>query len=80
MGPSGMSETVAVTDEVLGIEAVQGAGRLVGLATVQIVVEGLVLTLQGVQAVRERDGTLSCSAPVFRPPRTGRWLPAVVLP
>ncbi|MBI0432986.1 hypothetical protein [Roseomonas sp. KE0001] len=75
-----MSETVSVGYEVLGVEPVLGAGRLVALAVVAVEVAGLVVTLQGVQVNRAADGSLSCAAPVFRHPRTGRWLPAVSLP
>lgn len=75
-----MSETVPVTYTVLHVERVQGAGRMVGLAVVELEVAGAVLTLQGVQVVREGDGSLTCKAPTFRHPRTGQWLPAVVLP
>ena len=75
-----MSETVPVTYTVLGFEQVQGAGRLVGLAIVEVDLAGVVLTLQGAQVVREADGSLTCKAPTFRHPRTGGWLPAVVLP
>ncbi|UFN48911.1 hypothetical protein LPC08_23425 [Roseomonas sp. OT10] len=74
------AETVPVRYEVKGLEAVRGAGRLAGLAVVDVEIAGGLLTLQGVQVVRETDGSLTCKAPVFRHPRDGRWLPAVVLP
>jgi stage V sporulation protein G len=52
-------------------------GRLVGLAVVEFVLDGIPTTLQGVKIVRQPYG-LSCEAPCFRHP-DGRWLPAVVL-
>ena len=70
---------VPVRYEVLGIETVRGAGRLVALAVVVLEVEGVSLTLQGVQVVRDGE-SLTCRAPTFRHPRTGCAWPAVVLP
>lgn len=75
-----MAETVPVTFTVIGVERVQGTGRLIGLAIVELDFAGVILTLQGVQVVRELNGSLSCKPPVFRHPKTGRWLAAVVLP
>ncbi|MFC7552648.1 hypothetical protein ACFQU7_10855 [Pseudoroseomonas wenyumeiae] len=74
-----MSETQTVRYEVLGIEPVRGAGKLVALAVVEVEVEGVTFTLQGVQVRQEAAGPV-CQAPVFRHPKDGRWLPAVVLP
>lgn len=65
--------------EVLGLEPVRGAGRLIGLAIVRLELDGVELTLQGVQVVRIPAG-LSVQAPRFRHPRDGRWLPCLVLP
>lgn len=67
-----------VSVEVLRLDRVQ-AGRLVALAMVAVEIDGLQVVLQGVRAVRNRDGTLTIGAPVFRGP-DGRWLPAVILP
>lgn len=75
-----MTETVPVRFEVLGVEAICGAGRLLGLANVLMDVAGVELTLQGVQLVRGHHGSLSVQAPQFRHPRDGRCLPAVLLP
>lgn len=75
-----MTETVPVTYTVIGVERVHGTGKLVGLAIVEIDVAGVIVTLQGVQVVREPDGALSCKPPSFRHPKSGRWLAAVVLP
>jgi hypothetical protein len=75
-----MSDTVDVTYSLRGIERVAGAGRLIGLAILELDVAGVVLTLQGVQVRRRADGGLACEAPTFRCPRTGKSLPAVILP
>jgi hypothetical protein len=75
-----MSETTAVEYEVVGTEPVAGSGRLIGLANVRIEIAGVSLVLQGCQVVRVGDGSLACKAPTFRHPRTGTWLPAVMLP
>ena len=71
--------TATVTFVVTQLERISGAGRLEALATVEIDFEGVVILLQGVQVVRQR-GRISAQAPRFRDPRSGRWLPAVVLP
>lgn len=77
---TGAGETVPVRFTVLGVEPVRGTGRLVGLAVVDVDLAGVVLTLQGVQLVRDPAGRLTCRAPVWRHPVSGRWVPAVVLP
>ncbi|PHK93794.1 hypothetical protein CR162_16900 [Pseudoroseomonas rhizosphaerae] len=74
-----MTEMQDVRFEVLGVERVAGAGKLKALAVVLVEVEGVQITLQGVQVVQGADG-LCCRAPTFRHPRDGRWLPAVALP
>lgn len=53
---------------------------MLALANVTVEIAGIELTLQGVQVVRGGDGSLGCRAPTFRHPRTGKWLPAVMLP
>ena len=72
-------DTVGVRFVVTGIERVAGSRRLLALANVTVEIAGIELTLQGVQVVRDADG-LSCKAPTFRHPRTGTWMPAVILP
>ena len=54
-------------------------GRLVGLASAEIVVEGVGFLLQGIRVIYEPDGSLLVQPPRFRHP-DGHWLPAVVLP
>jgi hypothetical protein len=71
--------TATVTFVVTGLERIKGAGRLVGLATVEIDLEGVVLVIQGVQVIRDRR-RITTQAPRFRDPRTGAWTPAVILP
>jgi hypothetical protein len=71
--------TATVTFVVTGLERVSGAGRLVALATVEIDLEGVVVLVQGVQVIRHR-GRIATQAPRYRNPRTGAWIPAVVLP
>ena len=71
--------TATVTFVVTALERISGAGRLVALATVEIDLEGVVVVVQGVQLIRHR-GRISTQAPRFRNPRTGVWMPAVILP
>lgn len=73
------ADTVQVNFEVRAVERVLDRGALVGLAIVDIDIAGIALTLQGVQIVQEPAG-LSIRSPVFRHPRSGRWLPGVLLP
>jgi hypothetical protein len=64
---------------VLAFEPIGGKGRLIGLAIVELVLDGVAITLQGVKLTRQPDGGLKCESPCFRHP-DGRWLPAVCLP
>jgi hypothetical protein len=73
------SGTATVTFVVTGVERIRGAGRLVALAAVEIDLEGVVVLVQGIQVIRDR-GRIATQAPRFRDPRSGAWLPAVVLP
>ncbi len=73
------AETVAVDFIVTGIQAVPGAGRLVGLANVELEISGVVLTLQGVTLKRDNAGAILVTAPQFRDP-AGVWRSAVILP
>ena len=70
-----------VSFTVIGVERVHGRGKLVGIAIVEIDVGGIVLTLQGVQVLKVPGArTLTCSAPMFRNPRDGQWIPSVLFP
>lgn len=73
-------ETATVTFQVIGVEPVHGRGRLIGLAIVEAEVGGVAMTLQGCQVIKRDHGSLEARAPVFRHPRDGRWLPALILP
>ena len=75
-----MAETVTCQVEVLGIDPVRGAGRLLALANVLVDVAGVSLTLQGIRVMRTPGGGLTVEAPAFRHPSTGRLHPAVLLP
>lgn len=75
-----MSETVTARFEVLGVERVCQAGRLLALANVALDMGGVELTVQGVRVFRCADGSLAVSGPQWRHPRTGRWMPGVLLP
>jgi stage V sporulation protein G len=72
-----MSATTA-TMTVHSVERVQ-KGRLVGLAVVEVELDGIPIRMQGFKIVRLASGLFSCEAPCFRHP-DGRWLAAVVLP
>ena len=74
------TETQPVTFTVQSIDPVQGAGRLMAFATVIMEIAGVEMLMQGVQVLREANGNATVQAPTFRHPRTGRWLPALVLP
>jgi hypothetical protein len=71
--------TTIVTFTVTDVEHVQGAGRLVALAKVELELDGVVLVMQGVRVLRQRD-RITTQAPRFRDPRTGNWIPALIVP
>jgi hypothetical protein len=80
MGPAGTLEpdVATVHVRVQGVEPVN-QGRLLVLAIVDVEIDGVVITLQGVRVMRCTDGSRTCEAPRFRLP-SGEWVPAVVLP
>lgn len=71
--------TTTVTFTVTEMERVQGAGRLSALAAIELELDGIGLTVQGVRVIR-RNGRVIIEAPHYRNPRTGQWLPALILP
>ena len=73
------AETLPVAYRVLSVDRVAGAGELIALATVEMDISGVVLTLQGVQVRSQPDGR-RCGPPRWRHPRTGKWLPCLSLP
>lgn len=74
-----MAETSTVTFTVIDVERVEGAGRLAALAAIEIVLDGVALTMQGLRVLRY-DNRITTEAPRYRNPRTGQWRPAVILP
>ncbi len=68
-----------MTFTVTGLERIEGHGRLLALATVEIEFDGVSLGLQGVQVIRQGK-RITTQAPRFRNPKTGVWAPAVILP
>ena len=70
---------MTVTLTVTGLERIEGHGRLLALATLEIEFDGVKLGLHGVQVIREGE-CVTTQAPRFRNPKTGVWAPAVILP
>jgi hypothetical protein len=50
------------------------------VASVEVVIGGVSIVLQGVQVRQQYDDRLLCQAPQWRHPRTGQWLPCLLLP
>jgi hypothetical protein len=73
------ADTSTVTFTVIDLEWVEDAGRLAALAAIEIVLDGVALTLQGLRVIR-RDNRLTTEAPRYRDPKTGKWRPALILP
>ncbi|PPQ40458.1 stage V sporulation protein G [Rhodoblastus acidophilus] len=71
------SQGATATLTVVSVEKVQ-KGRLIGLAVVEVEIDGIPTLMQGFKIMRLPYGGLSCELPCFRHP-DGRWLPAVVL-
>jgi hypothetical protein len=71
--------TTMVTFTVLEVLPVRGAGRLIALASVELELDGVILVMQGVRVVRMGNGVLT-EPPKFRDPRTGGWIPALIVP
>jgi DNA-binding cell septation regulator SpoVG len=74
-----MTDTIPVRFEVVELRRLHSAGRLLALATVELDLGGIELTLHGVQVIQLPNGKLQCNAPRYRTP-TGEWAPAVTLP
>jgi hypothetical protein len=70
---------MTVTFTVTGIERIEGHGRLLALAALEIEFDGVRLGLHGVQVIRQGK-RIATQAPRFRNPKTGVWAPAVILP
>jgi len=74
-----MADTSTVTFTVIDVERVEGAGRLAALAAIEIVLDGVALTMQGLRVLRHNN-RITTEAPRYRNPRTGQWRPALILP
>jgi hypothetical protein len=74
-----METTATVTFTVTDVERIEGAGRLAALAAIEIELDGVALTVRGVRVLRQR-GRITTEPPRYRDPRTGQWLPALILP
>ena len=72
-------DAVTVTFSVTRLERIEGHGRLVALAALEIDFDGVILGLHGVQVIRQGK-RITTQAPQFRNPKTGIWSPAVILP
>jgi hypothetical protein len=70
---------MTVTFTVTGLERIEGHGRLIALAALEIEFDGVTLGLHGVQVIRQGK-RITTQAPRFRNPKTGIWAPAVILP
>ncbi len=77
--PGGMRDTATVTFTVSGVERFGDLGRLVGLADVEVVVDGVAIAVRGVRILQRPGGGLAAEPPRFRRP-DGRWIPSVGLP
>jgi hypothetical protein len=73
------ADTSTVTFTVLDVERVEGAGRLAALAAIEVVLDGVALTMQGLRVVRHHN-RITTEAPRYRNPKTGQWRPALILP
>lgn len=73
------ASTSTVTFTVTDVDRVEGAGRLIALASIELELDGVALVVQGIRVVRHNN-RISTEAPRFRDPRTGQWVPALILP
>jgi hypothetical protein len=60
--------TATVTFVVTTLQRIVGAGRLVALATVEIDLEGVMVLVQGVQVIRQRNRHQHAGAAFPQPP------------
>jgi len=78
-----MSET-ALVEVTVGDVRRLGQGRVLALASAELVVEGIAFAIHGIQVIQTRDPATSRNAtgvdlPRYRDP-TGAWRPALDLP
>ncbi len=74
-----MTDTSPATVEVLSVTLSRAPGRLIALAVVEVVLDGVPIVLQGVRVLRRADGMAVVQMPAYRH-QSGELLPAVVLP
>ena len=75
----GVTDTSPVTVEVLDLVHLHGHGKLIGLAQVEIILDGVAIVLQGWRLMRRVDGLAEVEPPVYRHV-DGDMVPAIVLP
>lgn len=68
-----------VTFTVTALQRIEGHGRLLALAALEIDFDGVIVRVQGVQVIRQGK-RIATQAPRFRDPNNGAWVPAVILP
>lgn len=74
-----MTDTSTVSIEVKGLMPGRGGGKLLAWAVVELMVDGVSITLQGITVMRRRDSLAEVVLPSCRTP-DGSLAPAVVLP
>lgn len=77
------SETALITVTVLDVQAVQ-KGQIIAFAAVELELDGVAFTVNGLQVIRTRDSISGREAtgvalPRYRAPN-GEWKPAIELP
>lgn len=73
------ADAMTATFTVAALERIDGHGLLRALAALEIDFDGVVLRLQDVQVIRQGK-RITTQAPRFRNPKTGIWVPALILP
>jgi stage V sporulation protein G len=73
------AETVPVTVTVIGLQRLTGAGRLLALAAVDLLIDGVSIAVRGIRIERTGPHELTVKSPTFRG-GAGAAEPAVLLP
>lgn len=73
------STTSTASIEVIRLDHTPGRGRLLGWAMVEVTLDGVAVTLQGVTVRRRQDGRAEVGMPSCRAP-DGSLVPSVALP
>lgn len=74
----GQVDTSTATITVLGITPLDNAGKLLALADVELVLDGVAMIIHGIQVRADGDGT-EIRLPNYRSPG-GEWMTAITLP